>query len=155
MPSTSTSGNDPTVGALLLGKASQARERGVDWTATIDPAAPRSELAPVDGVSVVGNLIDNALDAAATGAEPRWVRVNLSPAPGGALLIIVSDSGTGIPPALSERVWEHGFSTKPAGTDGRGIGLPLVRSIVEGAGGSVDVEASPTTFRVVLPGRRS
>ena len=144
---------DPTVGALLLGKASQARERGVDWTAEIDPAAPRSTLAPVDAVSVVGNLIDNALDAAAAGAEPRWVRVELCPAPYGALLIVVSDSGTGIPSALSERVWEHGFSTKPAGTDGRGVGLALVRSIVEGAGGSVDVEASPTTFRVVLPGR--
>ena len=144
---------DPTVGALLLGKASQARERGVEWTAEIHPAAPRSTLAPVDAVSVVGNLIDNALDAAAAGAEPRWVRVELSPAPYGALLIVVSDSGTGIPSALSERVWEHGFSTKPAGADGRGVGLALVRSIVEGAGGSVDVEASPTTFRVVLHGR--
>ena len=146
---------DPTVGALLLGKASQARERGVDWTVALDPAAPRSTLAPVDGVSVVGNLIDNALDAAAAGAEPRWVRVELSPALYGALLIVVSDSGTGIPPALSERVWEHGFSTKPAGADGRGVGLALVRSIVESAGGSVDFEASPTTFRVVLPGRTS
>lgn len=145
---------DPTVGALLLGKASQARERGIDWMVAIDPAAPRSTLAPVDAVSVVGNLIDNALDAAAAGAEPRWVRVELAPAPRGALSIVVSDSGSGIPADIADRVWEHGFSTKPAGADGRGVGLALVRSIVDGAGGAVEIAASPTAFHVVLPGRR-
>ncbi|TDN88604.1 histidine kinase/DNA gyrase B/HSP90-like ATPase [Microbacterium sp. BK668] len=144
---------DPTVGALLLGKASQARERGVDWIVDIDPAAPRSTLAPVDAVSVVGNLLDNALDAAASGDEPRWVRVELAPADGG-LRISVADSGRGIPADLADRIWRHGFSTKPAGADGRGVGLALVKSIVEGAGGSIEVEASPTVFRVVLPARR-
>lgn len=146
---------DPTVGALLLGKASQARERGVDWIVDIDPAAPRSTLQPVDAVSVVGNLIDNALDAAAAAAEPRWVRVELTPAAGGSLSIVVSDSGPGIPVELSDRVWEHGFSTKPTDADGRGVGLALVRSIVEGAGGTIEVEASPTSFRVLLPARRA
>jgi len=146
---------DPTVGALLLGKAAQARERGVEWTAEIDPAAPRSTLSPVDAVSVVGNLIDNALDAAAAGPEPRTVRVVFAPAPGGALEISVSDSGGGVPPELRERIFEHGFSTKPAGAEGRGVGLALVRSIVEGAGGAVDVSDDPTTFQVILPGRNA
>ncbi|MFH8250979.1 ATP-binding protein [Microbacterium sp. B2969] len=144
---------DPTVGALLLGKAAQARERGVDWSVAIDPGAPRSALSPVDAVSVVGNLIDNALDAAAAGAEPRWVRVELSRVRDDALAIVVSDSGDGIPPEITDRVWEHGFSTKPADATGRGVGLALVRSIVEGAGGSVEIEASPTAFRIVLPRR--
>lgn len=146
---------DPTVGALLLGKASQARERGIEWIAEIDPAAPRSALAPIDAVSVVGNLIDNALDAAAAGPEPRWVKIELTPTGEGALLIVVSDSGYGIPLNIRERMWQHGFSTKPAGTDGRGVGLALVRSIVDGAGGSIEVELSPTAFRVRVPGRRS
>lgn len=144
---------DPTVGALLLGKAAQARERGVDWTAEIDPAAPRSALSPVDAVSVVGNLIDNALDAAAAGSEPRWVRVSFAPAPGGALELSVSDSGDGVPAQLRERIFAHGFSTKPAGADGRGVGLALVRAIVDNAGGAVDVTGGPTTFQVILPGR--
>ncbi|MEU1973553.1 ATP-binding protein [Microbacterium sp. NPDC019599] len=146
---------DPTVGALLLGKAAQARERGIEWLVAVDPAAPRSTLVPVDAVSVVGNLIDNALDAAASGDEPRWVRVELSPAPGGALLIVVADSGAGIPDEIAERVWQHGFSTKPADAEGRGVGLALVKSIVEDAGGSIEASASPTAFRVVLPGRRA
>jgi len=145
---------DPTVGALLLGKAAQARERGVEWTAEIDPAAPRSTLTPVDAVSVVGNLIDNALDAAAAGPAPREVRVVFAPAPGGALEISVSDSGPGVPPELRERIFAHGFSTKPAGAEGRGVGLALVRSIVEAAGGAVDLAENPTTFQVILPGRR-
>ena len=144
---------DPTVGALLLGKAAQARERGVEWSAEIDPAAPRSALSPVDAVSVVGNLIDNALDAAAAGPEPRWVRVVFAPAPGGALALSVSDSGGGVPPELRERIFEHGFSTKPAGAEGRGVGLALVRSLVEACGGAVDLAADPTTFQVILPGR--
>jgi sensor histidine kinase regulating citrate/malate metabolism len=145
---------DPTVGALLLGKAAQAREHGVEWSAEIDPAAPRSVLSPVDAVSVVGNLIDNALDAAAAGEPPRWVRIAFEPATPGALRIVVADSGSGIPDDLRERVFEHGFSTKPAGADGRGVGLALVRSIVEDAGGSISIDSAPTTFTAVLPARQ-
>lgn len=144
---------DPTVGALLLGKSSQAKERGIRWTARIDPSAPRSTLSPVDAVSVVGNLIDNALDAAASGPEPRWVEVALSPTTGGDLAIEVRDSGDGVPDALRDRVFEHGFSTKPGGADGRGVGLALVRAVVDDARGRVEVEGSPTTFRVTLPAR--
>ena len=129
---------DPTVGALLLGKAAQARERGVEWIAEIDPAAPRSALSPVDAVSVVGNLIDNALDAAAAGPEPRWVRIVFAPAPGGALAVsVVRLRARALPPTCASAIFEHGFSTKPAGADGRGVGLALVRAIVEGAGGAV------------------
>lgn len=146
---------DPTVGALLLGKAAQARERGVEWTADIAQDAPRSILSPVDAVSVVGNLIDNALDAAAAGPAPRWVRVRFSAAGERMLRIDVSDSGTGVAPELADRIFEHGFSTKQPSADGRGVGLALVRSIAEGAGGSVDHSADPTVFTVVLPARRS
>ena len=144
---------DPTVGALLLGKAAQARERGVEWSAEIDPAAPRSALSPVDAVSVVGNLIDNALDAAAAGPEPRWVRVVLRTGARRSAGAVGLRLGAGVPPELRERIFEHGFSTKPAGAEGRGVGLALVRSIVEACGGAVDLAADPTTFQVILPGR--
>lgn len=142
---------DPTVGALLLGKASQAKERGIDWQAKISPDAPRSVLAAVDSVAVLGNLIDNALDAAA-GADERWVRVAVNAAPHGWVKLEVSDSGPGIPAPLREQIFQHGFSTKPAGIDGRGVGLALVRSVVTGVGGTVVIEDDPTLFRVTLPG---
>lgn len=146
---------DPTVGALLLGKASQAKERGIRWRSRIEPDAPRSVLSPVDAVSVVGNLIDNALDAAAAGPEPRWVEIRMTRTEEDELEIAVSDSGTGVPPELRRRIFEHGFSTKPAAAEGRGVGLALVAAIVDDAGGTLALDHDPTTFRVILPRRQA
>lgn len=144
---------DPAIGALLLGKASQAKERGIDWRIRIEPDTPASPLSPVDSVAVLGNLVDNAMDAAAGSAE-RWVSVVLEPTPDGEIALEVSDSGPGVPSDLVDRVFEAGFSTKPAGAQGRGVGLALVRSVVIGAGGSVELRSDPTTFRVLLPAAR-
>lgn len=146
---------DPTVGALLLGKASQAMERGIDWSTDIAPDAPRSLLSPIDAVALVGNLIDNALDAAASGPAPRWVRVHMSRTAEDELLLTVSDSGDGPDEEVRARMFERGFSTKPTGSDGRGVGLALVRAVIDEIGGTITVEISPTTFRVVLPAVRS
>jgi len=154
---TARQAGDPAVGALLLGKASQARERGIDWRVSIDPDTPASPLSPVDSVAVLGNLIDNAMDAAAAGAE-RWVGVSLRPSKNGGIVLEVSDGGDGIPSDLRERVFTQGFSTKPANNHGRGVGLALVRAVVAGVGGTVELSAHPTTFTVTLPparGRRS
>lgn len=154
---TARQAGDPAVGALLLGKASQARERGIDWRVSIAPDTPASPLSPVDSVAVLGNLIDNAMDAAATGAE-RWVEVSLRPSTQGGIVLEVSDGGDGIPSELRERVFTQGFSTKPSGDHGRGVGLALVRAVVAGVGGTVEVSAHPTMFTVNLPpvrGRRS
>jgi sensor histidine kinase regulating citrate/malate metabolism len=142
---------DPTVAALLLGKAAQAAERGVEWSVDMQPAIPRTSLGAVDAVSLVGNLIDNAIDAAASGPEPRWVRVGMVAASDGRIVLTFSDSGAGVADADRERIFEHGFSTKPAGADGRGVGLALVRAITDAAGGTLELTSDPTTFRVVLP----
>lgn len=141
---------DPAVGALLLGKASQAKERGIDWRVHIEPDAPRSPLSTVDSVSVLGNLVDNALDAAADSAD-RWVAVAITASADGGVVLEVSDSGAGVPSDRREQIFEQGYSTKPADAQGRGIGLALVRSVVTGAGGTVTLRDDPTTFRVVLP----
>ena len=153
---TARQAGDPAGGALLLGKASQAKERGIDWRVHIDPETPASPLSPVDSVAVLGNLIDNAMDAAAAGSE-RWVQVVLRPSVQGGIVLQVSDGGDGIPSELHERIFAQGFSTKPSGAQGRGVGLALVRSVVTDVGGTVEVSAHPTTFSVVLPpdrGRR-
>ena len=141
---------DPAVGALLLGKASQAKERGIDWRVHIEPETPRTPLAPVDAVSVLGNLVDNAMDAAAE-SDDRWVQVSLRPGDRDGIVLEVSDSGPGIAPAERARIFDQGYSTKPAGAEGRGVGLALVHSVVAGAGGTVTVSGEPTTFRVDLP----
>ncbi|MGN8026819.1 sensor histidine kinase [Microbacterium sp. 22242] len=141
---------DPVLGALLLGKSSQAKERGIRWRVHIAQDAPALPLTPVDAVSVVGNLIDNALDAAAQ-SEDRWVEVALDAGADGAAVLTASDSGPGVPEQLLPQIFEHGFSTKPAEATGRGVGLALVRSVVLAAGGTVSVSSRPTAFRVELP----
>ncbi|MEW2460842.1 sensor histidine kinase [Microbacterium sp. K41] len=145
---------DPAVGALLLGKAAQARERGIDWRMDIAPDTPRTPLAPVDAVAVLGNLVDNAMDAAAESAD-RWVRVSLRRGDHGGIVLEVADSGPGIPVDQRERIFAQGYTTKPAGPHGRGIGLALVRSVVREAGGDVTVAGPPTVFRVTLPSASS
>ncbi|WP_307872213.1 sensor histidine kinase [Microbacterium paraoxydans] len=147
---TARSHGDPAVGALLLGKAAQARERGIDWGMDIAPDTPRTPLAPVDAVAVLGNLVDNAMDAA-SGSADRWVRVSLRRGDDDGIVLEVTDSGPGVPEELRDRIFAQGFSTKPAGPQGRGIGLALVRSIVREAGGEVTVAGPPTVFRVRLP----
>jgi sensor histidine kinase regulating citrate/malate metabolism len=86
---------------------------------------------------VLGNLIDNALDAAAGGERrPPLVRVFLAD-DAGALLVRVRDTGAGVPESDRARVFEPGYSTKE-GT-GRGVGLSLVRELVERRGGWIEV----------------
>src|SRR6478735_4560706 len=83
---------DPTVAALLLGKAAQAAERGVEWNVDMQPGIPRTALGAVDAVSLVGNLVDNAIDAAAGGPPPRWVRVGMAASSDGRIVLTFSDS---------------------------------------------------------------
>jgi two-component system, CitB family, sensor kinase len=142
---------DPTVAALLLGKAAQAAERGVEWSVDMQPGIPRTALGAVDAVSLVGNLVDNAIDAAAAAPPPRWVRVGITSDPQRDIVLSFSDSGAGVPDELRDRIFEHGFSTKAAGAGGRGVGLALVRAITEAAGGTLELTEHPTTFRVTVP----
>jgi two-component system, CitB family, sensor kinase len=96
-----------------------------------------------DLITIVGNLIDNALDAAAATPAPRVdVAVEAS---ADQLRIAVSDSGRG--PAADERVFEPGVTTKRA--MGHGIGLALVRQTVTRLGGDIRVDGSE--FEVTLP----
>jgi two-component system, CitB family, sensor kinase len=91
-----------------------------------------------EGLTVLGNLIDNALDAAAAGdRRPPLVRVFIAD-DAGALLLRVRDTGAGVAPADRERVFEAGYSTKQGA--GHGVGLSLVRELVERRGGWVEVD---------------
>lgn len=145
------SGNDgAVVVALLLGKLDEAAEHGVVLDLDVAEPTPALPLAPAEAVTVVGNLVDNAMDAATAGPDPRWVRVSLTRR-GSDVAIEVSDSGQGFDPALADP-FAFGASTKPAAAPGgRGVGLALVRDIVSAHGGTLRVTDAPTTVRVVLP----
>jgi sensor histidine kinase regulating citrate/malate metabolism len=106
-----------------------------------------------DVATVVGNLVDNALDAVANSAHAS-IRVEVT-ADDTDVHVTVSDSGPGVSPDATTRIFDRGFSTKSAAVvGGRGIGLSLVRRICEQRGGAVGVQyADGAVFTAVLPVR--
>ncbi|MEU2248036.1 ATP-binding protein [Streptomyces sp. NPDC019224] len=151
---------EPVLAALLLGKAAQANERGVELVlaedSLIDDGALPASLPARDVVTILGNLIDNAVDAV-TGAQEAAVparrgRVTVTAlADGGELLLRVADNGAGVAPADAAEVFRAGWSTHGAG---RGLGLALVRQAAHRGGGTVALEQGPdggAEFTVRLP----
>ena len=146
---------EPAVAALVIAKTSLARERGATLV-----LSPESNLGRVDAelstdlVTVLGNLVDNALDAV-TGARERDVRIDVQTDPGArAVRVRVRDSGPGIDVALIDRVFEVGVTSKSAlaGGDAHGYGLAIVRLVATRRGGTVGYRADQgTVFEAVLP----
>src|SRR5207237_879707 len=102
---------DPVLGALLLAKAAVASERGIELRVSDDTVMTRSALHSEDLITLLGNLIDNALDAAATSSEERWVSVSVTEQED-ELVVKVHDSGSGIPEGVDGQIFVEGFSTK-------------------------------------------
>lgn len=146
---------DERVAALLAAKATVAVERGVELRLHPDAALGGELVDAREVLTVVGNLVDNAIDAAAGGARrPAVVEVDLHE-DGTALVVAVSDTGPGVDASRARVVFEAGASTKGAG---RGVGLSLVAQLAERRGGSAELVAEPgpealpgATFRVRLP----
>ena len=148
---------EPVLVALLIGKAAEASERGVELTVTEDTAVQATGIDPRDLVTLVGNLIDNAIDAAAAAPAPRRVTVTVCQDRTG-LVLRVADSGPGLSQDLVERAFHRGWSTKPVPgrqrPQGRGLGLALVRQVVTRYDGTIEVAndgGAVFTIRLPLP----
>lgn len=152
--------SEPVLAALLLGKTAQANERGVELVlsedSSLDDGVLPSGLPSRDLVTVLGNLIDNAVDAAQGSVRARVTVTAYAEA--GELVLRVTDTGRGVNPDHAELVFQRGFSTKPAGPGGRGLGLALVRQAVhrwEGALTVAEAAGGGAEFEVRLPLRAS
>ncbi|MEU3395126.1 sensor histidine kinase [Streptomyces filamentosus] len=148
---------EPVLAALLLGKAAQANERGVELVLTEDSRIDDGLLPPGlparDLVTVLGNLVDNAVEAAGGSPQARVTVTVAARAGDGELLLRVDDSGPGVHPADRAAVLGRGWSTRGPG---RGLGLALVRQAVTRASGTLAVDGAPGggarfTVRVPLP----
>ncbi|MFC9284514.1 ATP-binding protein [Streptomyces collinus] len=144
---------DPLLAALLVGKATVAAERAVALWVSEDTWLPDRLIDPRGLVTVVGNLVDNALDAVA-GTPHARVEVELR-TEGRTVVLRVRDTGPGIPEEQRELVFTEGWSTKKPPAHGkRGLGLSLVRRLAERQGGGAAVGAAAgggAEFTVVLP----
>jgi two-component system, CitB family, sensor kinase len=127
---------DPALAALLLAKAAACRERGVQLALDERSGLNAGILPSEDLVTMVGNLIDNALDALAGRQGGRIDVALLTEAD--QLVLEVRDDGPGIPASDLPRIFEAGWSTKPgSGAARRGLGLALVSSTATRLGGAV------------------
>jgi two-component system CitB family sensor kinase len=146
---------DPALAALLLAKAAACRERGVQLVVDEASALPAGALPGEELVTIVGNLIDNALDALAARRGGRiTVRAALEDR---GILLVVRDDGPGIPPDALERVFQAGWSTKSSAEGAqRGLGLALVATTARRLGGTVEVAndgGAVFTVRIPAPDR--
>lgn len=136
---------DPMLVALVLAKTAVASSRGIDLDVQVGRAVGTQPLSQMDIVRLIGNLLDNALDAAASAAPPRRVRLRLQQQHGpdgrGELMIGVADSGPGMDPEDLDRALVRGWSTK-SGPSPRGLGLAIAAQVVRRHGGILAVDSS-------------
>jgi len=130
---------DYSIQGLLLGKFSRAKELGVELT--IDENSNlvdfMSGLSSGDIITIIGNLLDNAMEACFECAD-KDVHLTII-GDKHYLFIEVQDSGKGIE-GLPQRIFDYGFSTKQK--EGHGIGLALIKQIVESNNGTIQVDST-------------
>lgn len=150
--------HNSNVAALILGKLDNMRELDIHMTLLANSDLPEHSrfLSTRELVTVVGNLLQNAIEAVNSVSDdrPRNIVLQITEDDNG-LLILISDTGSGIVPEVLPHIYESGFSTKA--TEGRGMGMNLIRGIVDRNGGSIEVDSEPgdgTTFTLIFDKER-
>lgn len=144
---------DPVLAGFLLAKMSYARESGAELILSRESFVPVPEDVDVihELVTVLGNLIDNALEAV-HGCACKRIDVDLHYYEDESILTLeIQDSGHGMNAEMANRIFEKGYSTKG---DNRGMGLFLVQRSMEHLSGTLEVfseEGKGTRFVVQIP----
>ncbi len=138
----------PSLGDTVAVLTSKAREKAAAVALALEPRLPKVRGFAGELNQVWGNLIDNALDAVAPGGRVEVLAAREDHK----VLVRILDDGSGIPDAIRHRVFDPFFTTKPQGM-GTGLGLDIVRRLVNHNDGTIEFESRPgrTEFRVRLP----
>jgi signal transduction histidine kinase len=126
-----------------------AEQKGITLTTT----APMGLMVSADRPrlrQVLANLVDNGVKYTPSGGEVRMAASQVN----GEVTISVADSGAGIGAEHVAHIWDRLYRADVGAEPGLGLGLSLVRAIVNAHGGRAEVETAPgtgSTFRVTLP----
>jgi two-component system, CitB family, sensor kinase len=142
----------PQLVGLMLGKAAEANELGIDLIVSPDTDLGEAPDRIQALTTILGNLIDNAFDAVTGAPVPRRVTISVTESAQG-VTVTVGDNGPGIAPDALAEIFRNGYTTKRGPLSRHsGLGLSLVQSTVVKLGGSITVSDGPgATFTVVLP----
>lgn len=144
---------DDQISALFVGKEVQAVEQNLQIRLTNDSYLSQHHqgISSDDLIVIIGNLIDNSIDAYQASRKPIGVIEVHVFEDDDEILIRVTDEAGGIKEEIKDKIFERGVTTKAGDT--RGTGLALVRSIIEYYGGHKKIDTSNigATMTVVLP----
>jgi two-component system CitB family sensor kinase len=128
---------DPYLAGLLAAKSAAASEAGVTLEVTPETYVDGTLGQPLETITVVANLLDNAIRAAAQGVRtPARVELTLV-SDGTDLVVHVRDTGDGVPEGSVSAVFDHGFTSRPGAAEGHGLGLSLARHTARATGGDI------------------
>ena len=150
--------HNSNVAALILGKLNNTRELDIHMTLLTNSFLPEHSdyLSTAELVTIVGNLLENAIEAVNAVPDRRTRRIVLQITENETgLLVMVTDTGIGIPPERLAHIFDSGFSTKA--TEGRGYGMNLIRNIADRHSASLEVDSEPdtgTTFTLIFNKKR-
>lgn len=146
---------DPWLTEIIAGVRLIAASRSVDVQLDVQSGVPLIEADPRRLAQVVWNVVNNAVKFTPAGGR---VTVRAARASESMVGVFVSDTGAGISPDVIDHVFEPFFQAaeqRPVGTRGLGLGLALVRQLVEAHGGTVSIWSDGpqrgTTVRILLP----
>jgi signal transduction histidine kinase len=136
-------------GEMMAFVEGRAVEVGIDLSLEVDKAIGPVKLDATRMKRALLNIVGNAIEATPSGGK---VSISAVAVPPDRFLITIADTGGGIPPDRLATIFEPFFSTK--GSKGTGLGLPVMKKIIEEHGGKVELESEVdkgTTFRITLP----
>lgn len=144
----------PAVNALLQAKLQMAEKNEIDMELEIKSDLKHLNMEPWEFCRVIGNIIDNSIFVLKQKPDNRYMLVEFAEDLQN-IKINISNNGDGIPKEIIGNIFKEGFTTK--GDKGEGMGLAIVKEIIENFSGTVSVTSNEqrTSFEIVLPKREN
>lgn len=141
----------PALNNLVNSKLNLAKSQGIEFTVTTTCDFALLRMEPWDLCSIIGNILDNAIESALEDRGQPWVEVEFE-YQNGDYIFCVRNNGGIVNEQDRERIFEAGFTSRES--IGRGYGLYIVHNLVNSYGGTIEVFSDKqTTVIVKIPGK--